>query len=67
MGTAVGDSYQLKAKAMKISDILLIFLAVALIALMLATAYFGRGSRHGYGSNEADKNPQKGRVYKVLM
>ena len=34
---------------MKTSDILLLILAIALIAGMLLTAIFGRGSRHGYG------------------
>jgi len=34
---------------MKRSDILLIVLAVALVIGMLLTAFFGRGSRHGYG------------------
>ncbi len=34
---------------MKTSDILLIILAIALVIAMLLTAFFGRGSRHGYG------------------
>jgi len=34
---------------MKTSDILLLILTIALIAGMLLTAIFGRGSRHGYG------------------
>jgi len=41
---------------MKTSDILLIVLAILLIAGMLLTAFFGRGSRHGYGNNVPDKN-----------
>jgi hypothetical protein len=52
---------------MKTSDILLVILAATLIALMVATAYFGRGSRHGYGSYEADKSPHIGRVCKVFI
>jgi hypothetical protein len=34
---------------MKISDKILLILAVALIAGMAFTFLFGRGSRHGYG------------------
>jgi hypothetical protein len=34
---------------MKTSDILLIVLAIFLIIGMFLTAFFGRGSRHGYG------------------
>jgi hypothetical protein len=44
------------------TDIFLIFLAVLLVVGMLLTAFFGRGSRHGYGSNEAEKNPLESRV-----
>jgi len=35
---------------MKKADILLIALAIALVVGMLLTAFFGRGSRHGYGA-----------------
>jgi hypothetical protein len=42
---------------MKTSDVILIILAIALIAGMLLTAIFGRGSRHGYGMAPAKQNP----------
>jgi hypothetical protein len=48
--------------AMKTPNILLILLATALVVGMILTALFGRGSRHGYGSNEAEKNPLESRV-----
>jgi hypothetical protein len=42
-------NFKLDESNMKTSDILLLILAIALIAGMLLTAIFGRGSRHGYG------------------
>ena len=40
---------ELDENNMKLSDVFLIILFIALIAGMLLTAIFGRGSRHGYG------------------
>jgi hypothetical protein len=47
---------------MKKTDIILIIIAAALVIGMILTAFFGRGSRHGYGNNETDKNHRQGRV-----
>ena len=42
---------------MKTSDIILLIIAVVLIAGMLLTAIFGRGSRHGYGMVPETQKP----------
>ena len=42
---------------MKKSDVMLIILVLALIAGMILTAVFGRGSRHGYGMAPPQENP----------
>ncbi|MCJ7498758.1 hypothetical protein MUP29_00755 [bacterium] len=44
---------------MKLSDVFLIILFIALIAGMLLTAIFGRGSRHGYGMAPTNTNTIK--------
>jgi len=42
---------------MKTSDFILLVLAIVLIAGMILTAVFGRGSRHGYGMAPPQQNP----------
>ena len=47
---------ELDESNMKTTDIFLLILAIALIAGMFLTAFFGRGSRHGYGMAPQKQN-----------